>query len=346
MMSALRSVFVLLAALLTLPIAVSAAAQSLPPNDAPVSKSGAEEFVLDVRVHLLSSTDPSLNSRLTEDEVREAFRRVNEIWRAAGIRWRIESIVRQAMVDVGPSPVATQRPGPAGGLLGRLPRDQVTDHLWHVFFVREIGAAPGVYVTNLPAVIQSEVDPWGAAGLEGELVRVLAHELGHSLRLGHVECVAEGNLMSAGCDSANRTRLSGVQIEVAREQAASGRPFAGSAPLPAFVAYLTEQADALHLSAEQHRALQEVADAHSAEVEPLHQHRRALNEEGIRAMRSGGPPDPSAMQERQTRMREIAAGVQAAERRAVDAVMDLLDEDQRATASRLLERRAVMMGAQ
>jgi hypothetical protein len=77
-------------------------------------------------------------------------------------------------------------------------------------------------VSSRQGLIVSELDP---AGLN-DPGRIAAHELGHSLTLDHVKCHSEGNLMSPGCRSVNRTRLEPAQIEDARKQAQFGEPVA------------------------------------------------------------------------------------------------------------------------
>lgn len=202
-------------------------AKEIPIEIAPAADTTLNVIELPVRVHLLSSDDPALDSQLDESEVREIFRRVNEVWDAAGIRWVIESIIEEGARAIPSRERERQGPEQVTFVAQAVPRENLTDHMWHVFFVRRMTGAPGIYVGTLPAVIQSEVDPWGAPGLEGVVVRVLAHELGHALNLAHVPCVREGNLMAAGCDSENRIRLTEAQVEVAREQAVSGGPHRG-----------------------------------------------------------------------------------------------------------------------
>jgi len=186
------------------------------------------------------------------------------------------------------------------------------------------------------------VDPWERAGLEGALVRVLAHELGHLLGLAHVPCIAAGNLMSAGCDSENRTRLTDVQIEVAREQAASGRPFRGSTLPSGAIAFLLAHEQDLQLNARQRAYFQEMDEAYTAAVAPLRESSRLLSQEGMRQMRSG-VSDPSAARERQRRMQEIMREIGAVERQMLDLALVTLHAEQSEVAQRLLERRAVMM---
>jgi len=202
-------------------------------SDAPTGSTEPEILVLDVRVHLLQDPDsPAATTTLTAEEVQELFRRVNEVWGQGRIEWRIESIVTegarngeafQRMVD-GLAP-----PDPRV-FAEVIPRENLTQDIWHVFFIRELGIpVGGIYFPSLPAVLQPETDPFGARGLEGALVRIVAHELGHGVSLPHVPCSPEGNLMAPGCIQGDRTRLGEAQVEEARAQARQG-PYRGGSP--------------------------------------------------------------------------------------------------------------------
>lgn len=176
-------------------------------------------------MHLLSSRLGPIDAKLLDDAVQALIGRVNRIWRQADIVWEIESITRepaQAEAEVE----ATLLAGAFLAIdlvLAILPRDQLFAGGWDAFLVRDLtsaAGAPGVYFPDLPAALSSEIDP---SGLD-DPGHILAHELGHSLGLLHMECAAEGNLMSPGCDSGDRIRLSAGQIDHARAQAQTGAP--------------------------------------------------------------------------------------------------------------------------
>jgi hypothetical protein len=160
--------------------------------------------------------------------VEQLIRDANEIWRQADIRWNIESIVREQAGDPTEYErvVLGQVPDPTSVLLALVPDAGVLEDGWNVYFVQELGVAPGIYVTTADrqALFVQEAPPLGEdASVAGP--RILAHELGHSLSLAHVACSLAGNMMAPGCPSGIRTLLSPGQINQVRQKARIGRPF-------------------------------------------------------------------------------------------------------------------------
>lgn len=184
---------------------------------------------LNVRVHLLESPDSQgLTTTLDEDDIQALFDGVNDVWEQASIVWNIESIVRETAFNGADYERALRGEIPFSFDLinSTIPRQRLTNNQWDVFLIRDLGGGVGgVYFPGIPAVLQAEIDPSGVSGLQGGLVRILSHELGHSLSLPHVACTPEGNLLAPGCVQGVRTRLDEGQIEAARRQAASNRPF-------------------------------------------------------------------------------------------------------------------------
>jgi len=197
---------------------------SAPEDSDPVS-----EIELDVRVHLLESDQfAQLSTTLTGPEVGTLFDGVNEIWTEAGIRWVVESIVREpaANQDLFGQVVRGEIPFTGSVLASLLPRERLLTGKWDVFMIRDLGGSiGGIYIGGIPAVLGAELDPLGARDLASAMPRIVAHELGHSIGLAHVDCVAAGNLMAPGCFQGVRTRLTASQTEIARNQARTGRPF-------------------------------------------------------------------------------------------------------------------------
>lgn len=184
-----------------------------------------ETLRLPVRVHVLSSRLAPFDATLDDGEVIALFERVNRIWAQAEIVWEVESVLREPIVNEdaieevlsGPFLISFNQ------LVSLLPKAALTDGEWDVFLARnlvEAGAAPGVFLWTVPAVLSSETGPTAVE----DAGRILAHELGHTLTLVHVPCTAEGNLMAPGCESFTPTSLTPAQIEQARRQAETGSP--------------------------------------------------------------------------------------------------------------------------
>lgn len=184
-----------------------------------------ETLRLPVRVHVLSSRLAPFDAKLDDSHVAGLFERVNRIWSQADIAWEVESVLREPIVNEdaieeilnGPFVISLNQ------LVSLLPKERLTDGRWDVFLAHDLGeagAAPGVFLWTVPAVLSSEVGP---SAVE-DAGRVLAHELGHTLTLPHVPCTAGGNLMAPRCESFEPTALTREQIDRARRQAETGSP--------------------------------------------------------------------------------------------------------------------------
>ncbi len=184
---------------------------------------------LEVRLHLLQSSElEALDATLTDDEIGEVIRAVNEVWTQAGVVWEIEQIVREPALNADVFRQLLNDPfGNSTSLVAAvLPKENLRPDIWNVFLIRDFGGAVGgVYLLRDRVVVAAELDPTGNRDLSGATARILSHELGHSLGLSHVPCPATGNLMAAGCTTGTRTRLESFQIQIARQQAERGHPF-------------------------------------------------------------------------------------------------------------------------
>lgn len=204
----------------SLPIVSSALAQELES-----SASRPSLISLPVKVHLVQSKIPSLQATFDEQKVQEMFVRINKVWAAAGIYWSLKQTTMQpiASEEVIISAMQGTTEITADFFLKAIMNSKKSPRKWNVFIVHDLTSvlgAPGIYVSSQQGLVVSELDP---AGLN-DPGRIAAHELGHSLTLVHVKCHREGNLMSPGCRSADRTRLEPAQIEDARRQARLGEP--------------------------------------------------------------------------------------------------------------------------
>jgi len=189
---------------------------------------GLELLELDVRVHLLTSEESAgLNTIITEQDIPQLFDGVNEVWSQANVRWNVESVTTETALNGSQFDrmLRGEIPPSASILRSVIPRDSLTDGKWDVFLIHDFGGfAGGIYFPDIPAVLQPDTDPTGNSGFEGGLIRILSHELGHSLSLVHVPCFPSGNLMAPGCPQGVRTRLVDGQIEASRNQALTGEP--------------------------------------------------------------------------------------------------------------------------
>ena len=198
-------------------------------SDSAGPPSDLDPIELAVRMHLVQSDQlDELNVRLSDAEVSELLAAVNETWSQAGVVWSLESIVREdarneslfqsALTDPNVSPVSV--------LTSVLSAENLRLGIWNVFMIRDFGGEfEGVYLGDERVVVIAEIDRSGQRDIDGGMSRTLAHELGHSLTLFHVECAGQGNLMAPECLLGTRTLLDANQIARARVWAEWGTPF-------------------------------------------------------------------------------------------------------------------------
>ncbi|HTK52508.1 MAG TPA: hypothetical protein VL308_11500 [Gemmatimonadaceae bacterium] len=186
-------------------------------------------IALPVRVHLLHSpASAALSTTRTESEVHTLLAVANQVWAVAGIRWELESVVREealagAQFD---SLLAGQLELNVSRILAPIPRDSLLQPGWNVFLIRDFGRiAGGMFNPEISGVVLAERGFGYQLTPEYRGGRTLAHELGHSLGLGHVPCDSTRNVMANACSRPDApSTLTVEQIARARTQAASKRP--------------------------------------------------------------------------------------------------------------------------
>ena len=95
-----------------------------------------------------------------------------------------------------------------------------------MFLIRDFGRiAGGMFRPEIDGVVLAERGFGFELPASGRGGATLAHELGHSLTLGHEPCDSTRNLMSNACSAPGVvSALTPAQIARARQQALTGRP--------------------------------------------------------------------------------------------------------------------------
>jgi len=166
---------------------------------------------LPVHVHLMrSSSQPRMQTTLTENAVRDIFSEVNAIWSHAGIRFDIVAIHPLQALDLPPKKWFVRD---RNWVKAAIPAAQFNTAAIDVCFVRDMG--PNGFFYGEPVVVCEKPEfTKVSGGSDNPVARVAAHELGHVLFLKHRQ--DHTNLMASG---RNGVSLNHQEIRDARTRA-------------------------------------------------------------------------------------------------------------------------------
>jgi hypothetical protein len=177
----------------------------------------AEEYrLLPVRLHLLRSKSvAALNCELRDADARRILGKVNGIWKQAGIQFYADAILSEEPSNAGLY-AALGDNRTEGHLRLIRPRSSLSDRSCHLYYIGDMRpngiCLEGSY--ELLFVKESARLNKVPGGIDEDLPRVSAHEMGHALSLPHRQ--DRVNLMASGTTG---TGLNESEVAQARQAA-------------------------------------------------------------------------------------------------------------------------------
>jgi hypothetical protein len=179
---------------------------------------GADDYrLLPLRVHLLRSrTVPELNSKLQEADARRILGKINGIWKQAGLQFYAESILSEEAASQELYQGLGDNRTEAHLRLVR-PRTSLSDQTFHLYYVAQMQPNGICLQSSYQLLFIKDTARLNKVpgGIDEDLPRVSAHEIGHALNLPHRQDVT--NLMASGTTGVS---LNDAEIATAREAAA------------------------------------------------------------------------------------------------------------------------------